>query len=144
MANEVGSQAGKDRGEAGHVQDFLDRFARAVTAGDGRAIAKMWNIPAMVIGDQDVRTIGSTREVEQFFGGAKAQYNARGVVDTRAEIIREEWATDRIVVVLVRWPYLDKHGNEVGEESSSYTLRRDDKGELKLCVALMRGASEPH
>jgi hypothetical protein len=125
------------------VQDFLDRMGRALTAGDGKTIATMWGIPALVIGDAMVMAVTTAAEVEQFFGGAKDQYNERGITDTRAEILRLEWVTDRIVVVDVRWPYLDAQGREVGAESSTYTLRRDDRGKLELRVALMRGVAEP-
>jgi len=34
-------------------------------------------------------------------------------------------------------------GEEKGEEASTYILRRDDAGNLKLHVALIRGASTP-
>lgn len=125
--------------ENGVVQEYFDTFARALTAGDGRAIAKMWAVPAFVIGDTMVMAVNSDKEVEQFFAGAKEQYNEKGITDTRAEIFGLEWVTERIVVVDVRWPYLDEHGMEKGAEVSTYTLRRDDEGELKLHVALMRG-----
>lgn len=45
-------------------------------------------------------------------------------------------------MVEVRWPYLDADGEERGEETSTYTLRRNDRGELRLRVAVMHGASE--
>ncbi len=124
------------------VQEFLDRMARAVTSGDGRAVGKLWAVPALILGDHEARTIEAIGEVEQFFGGARAEYNARGITETRAEIVELRWLTPRIAVVQVRWPWLDPKGREVGEESSTYTLRRDDKGQLKLQAAVMQGASE--
>lgn len=135
-----GSASKHDHQDAG-VQDLLDRFARAVTAGDGDEIASLWAVPAFVIGDDMVRAVNSLEEVKEFFSGAKEQYNARGITDTRPDVFGLEWVTDRIAVVDVRWPYLDERGKEVGEEASTYTLRRDDAGDLKLHVALMRGAS---
>ena len=131
-----------DRGDA-IVQEFLDRLAGALTRGDGRTVASMWAVPALVIGDDDIKAVTSLDEVERFFSGAKEQYNARGITDTHADIQRLEWATDRIAVVDVRWPYLDSRGNEMGEEASTYILKRDGAGDLKLHVALMRGASTP-
>ena len=122
------------------IQRFFDRFARAVTSGDGRSIARMWAVPALVVGDNMVQAVGSLDQVEEFFGGAKEQYNAQGIADTRAELQRVEWLTRRLAVVDVRWPYLDAQGVERGEETSTYVLRRDDSGELKLQAALMRGA----
>jgi hypothetical protein len=44
--------------------------------------------------------------------------------------------------VTVRWPYLDGNGDEKGAESSTYTLCRDEDGELKIRVIVMRGVSD--
>jgi ketosteroid isomerase-like protein len=136
----VRSESGRDRRE--EVQRFLDRMGRAVTSGDGRTVAGMWEVPALVLEDERVMAIQSSQEIKQFFGGAKEQYNARGITDTRAEIVRLDWATAKIAMVEVRWPYLDAKGSVHGEERSTYTLRRDEAGTLKLRVAVMHGASE--
>jgi hypothetical protein len=121
------------------VQDFLDRFAHAMTAGDGKAIARMWAVPALVLGDDLTQPVNTSEEAEEFFGGAKDLYNKRGITDTRPEIFGLAWITDRIALVDVRWPHLDQTGKEIGEEASSYVLRREDAGELKLQAAIMRG-----
>lgn len=125
------------------VQGFLEEVGRSLTAGDGHAIATMWAVPAYIIGDEMAHVVNSREEVERFFLGAKEQYNKRGISDTRAEIFGLEWVTDRIVVVDVRWPYLNARGAEKGEESSTYTFRRDDLGDLKLHIALMRAERSP-
>jgi hypothetical protein len=129
---------------AGHeteiVEDFLDRLARALMSGDGSVIARMWNVPALVISDQEVLPVTSSEQVARFFGGAKQDYNARGVTGTRGEIESLSWVTDRIAIAEVRWPWLDDSGKEVGEEASTYTLRRDDHGNLRICTAVLHGA----
>jgi hypothetical protein len=124
------------------VQEFLDLFGSLVTAGNGAAIAKLWETPAYVLGDTMAMPITEPDEVAKFFGAARPEYNERGITDTRAEIQRETWLTDRIVSVEVRWPYLDAQGDEHGHETSTYVLRIDDEGDLRLRVALMHGASE--
>ena len=126
------------------VQDFLDRFSRSLTAGDGRAVASMWETPAFVLGDRHARSIGSAQEIEQFFSGAKEHYNAQGISDTRAEIVKLDWVTDRIAIVEVRWPYLDQHGREAGEETSTYILTRDNTSNLRLRIAVMHGVRTSH
>jgi hypothetical protein len=123
------------------IQDFLDQLGRALTSGDGAAAAALWAAPALVIGDDMERSIASTDELVAWFGGAQAQYNARGIVGTRAELVRLTWPTERIAIVEVRWPYFDAHGDEIGDETSTYTLRRDDSGVLRLRVAVMHGES---
>ena len=121
------------------VHELLDRAARAVTNGDGKTMAELWETPALVLGDEHVLAVTAPREVEQFFGSAKDQYNAQGIVDTRAEIVSLNWPTDRIAIVEVRWPYLDAQGAVHGEETSTYTLRRDERGALRFRAAVMHG-----
>jgi ketosteroid isomerase-like protein len=152
MAQQAGTSAGGGKaGEVGlsaredaRVQAFLDGFAQALTAGDARAIAAMWQTPALVLGDRELRALASPAEIEAFFGGARDRYNARGIDEARPEIVSVDWLTERIATVRVRWPYLGSGGSEVGEESSTYTLRQDDTGQLKLCVAVMHGAVTRH
>jgi hypothetical protein len=126
---------------SGDVRALLDRLARAITAGDAKGIAALWEAPAMVIGLDGVVAVASLDEVARFFGGARAQYTARGITGTRADILGEERIGDRVVVVKVRWPYLDATGRERGAEASDYTLRRDDSGALKVRSVLMRGVA---
>jgi len=133
----------KTKREDPEIKEFLDRFGRAVTSGDTRTIATMWGTPALVLSDSDTHAVASPEQVEQFFAGAKDQYNARGITDTRPDIVRFEWLTERIAIVDVRWPYLDAQGREHGDETSTYTLRRDGDG-LKLYAVVMRGERPKH
>jgi hypothetical protein len=121
------------------VKEYLDGFARALTAGDGSAIAEMWETPAFVLGADMARVVNTPKEVAQFFGGARDQYREIGITDTRAEIVRLDEITDHLVMVRVRWPYLDSNGREMGAEASTYTLVRQGDGDWKLRVAVMHG-----
>ena len=122
------------------VMEFLHRFAWAITSGDGRAAATLWALPALIIGDSVVQTVMDRDELERMLGSAREHYNASGIQDTRGEVQRLEWLSDRMAVVHVRWPHLDAAGHERGEERSMYILRRDDHGELKVHVAITHGA----
>jgi hypothetical protein len=122
------------------VRQFLDEFGEALTAGDAKAVASLWDTPAFVLGDEMVRVVNTSTEVEQFFAGAKEQYAAMGISEARAEILELDWLTDRIVQVEVRWPYLDTYGKELGYETSTYTLLRGEDEQLHLRIAVMHGA----
>ena len=135
-----GASVALERNES-EVQEILDRLADAVTEGNGKAVAKMWAVPALVLGDTMARPVSTLLEVEQFFGGAKQQYNARGISDTRAEIVELHWPTPRIAIAEVRWPWLDPSGVEKGDEVSTYVFRRDDAGKLRIQAVIMHGAS---
>lgn len=136
MTKEAVLERALDREE---TQEFLDRFARALTSGDIRTIRTLWEAPALVLGDEMSQDIRSLDDVERFFAGAKDEYNRRGITDTRAEILSFEPATERIASVRVRWPYLDADGVQRGAESSTYIVRRDDDGELKIRAVVMHG-----
>jgi ketosteroid isomerase-like protein len=136
----AGASVALERNES-EVQEILDRLAEAVTEGNGKAVAKMWAVPALVLGDTMARPVSTLLEVEQFFGGAKEQYNARGISDTRAEIVELHWPTPRIAIAEVRWPWLDEEGSERGDEVSTYVLRRNDSGKLKIQAVVMHGTS---
>ncbi|MBA3538661.1 MAG: hypothetical protein H0T79_03460 [Deltaproteobacteria bacterium] len=136
--------SGLARERAYEVQKFLNGLAKALTAGDGKQIAAMWEVPAMIIGAEDVRVFTSLIEVEVFMGSAKEHYNARGIMNTRAHVLALDWVGDRVVVVKVRWPHLDAKGKEIGGEASDYTLRRNAAGELKVRAILMRGTEPSH
>lgn len=121
------------------VQDFCEQLARALTAGDGDKVASMYEVPALIISDEGVHAISSATEILAFFGSAKQQYNAMGVVDTRADVIDLERIGVKMYVATVRWPHVDAKGTEIASESSDYTLRRDADGKLKIRSVLMRG-----
>ena len=136
----AGASVALERNQS-EVQEILDRLAEAVTEGNGKAVAKMWAVPALVLGDTMARPVSTLLEVEQFFGGAKEQYNARGISDTRAEIVDLRWPTPRIAIAEVRWPWLDSTGIEKGDEVSTYVFRRGDAGKLRIPAVIMHGAS---
>jgi ketosteroid isomerase-like protein len=137
----TGSEQSESGGDQVEVQQVLDQMSRALTRGDGRAVAQLWETPALVLSDQGAHAVASSAQVEQFFAGAKDQYNQMGVVETRPEIQRLSWPTRNIAIAEVRWPWLDAGGREAGSETSTYTFRRDDRGQLKLRLVVMHGVA---
>jgi hypothetical protein len=124
------------------VVDFLDRFATALTAGDTAAIVGLWETPGIIVFADGVKPMNSADDIEKMFGNAKEMYAKYGISDTRADVTHLQWIGERIAHVEVRFPWLDASGDEVGGESSTYTLRRDDDGQLKLRVVIMHGVEK--
>jgi ketosteroid isomerase-like protein len=133
----VRSQAGPD--DRASVQEYLDRFATAMTSGDTKTMARLWGVPAFVVGAEMAKVVQSEDEVEEFFSGAKAMYAERGIMDTRADIEDLDWISEDLVIATVRWPYLDQNEKELGAERSSYTLLRGEDGSYKVRAITMRG-----
>lgn len=122
------------------VVEFLEMFALSLTEGATEAIAQMWETPALVISDEAVLSITEREELNDMFAGAREHYNSAGVTDTRPEVVRLDEITDKVVMVRVRWPWLDDEGNELGAECSTYTLRQSSAGEWKIRAVVMHGA----
>jgi len=122
------------------VLDFLESFALSLTEGATGAIAQMWETPALVVSDDLVQALADRRELEEIFADAREHYNSAGVTDTRPEIVRLDEITDKVVMVRVRWPWLDDEGSELGAECSTYTLRRNASGDWKIRAVVMHGA----
>ena len=135
------SQIGADNAA---IRALLARLAHALMSGDGDAAAAEWATPALVLGDEMALTVSSTTDVRDVFGGAKAQYNARGIAGTRPDILRLEWLTHGLAIVEVRWPYLATDGDEVGEETSTYVIRREPGGRLAIRAAILHGEAATH
>jgi hypothetical protein len=128
--------------ERAELQAFFDDMVRALVKGDGRHAAELFDPPAYLLGDENAQAILTQEEIVGFFTGAKEQYTARGIADTRAEIVRLDRITSRLVMVTLRYPWLADNGSEIGEERASYIIQRGFDGGLKIRVALMRGFSE--
>lgn len=119
------------------VQSFLDRLGRAAVSADTTTLASLWKTPSVVLGDDEVIEVRDTDQIERLFSGAKDQYQARGICDTRAEIQDLVWTSDHSCIVTVRWPYYDHQGEELGSETSTYTLQRDEQRRLWLRSVVM-------
>jgi hypothetical protein len=128
----------------GGIQSLLNRFARALTSGDTDTICKLWGVPSLVLHEGTARAVTSLDEVSQFFANGPEQYRQQGIVDTRPEIVRLDWLTERMASVQVRWPYLNAQGEEIGEERSTYILMRGVDGAWKIWTAAMQGVTQPH
>ena len=125
------------------IKAMLDRFANAFTHGDGKGAAACWDVPALIVSEEGNRAVSALSEIEAFFGNAASEYNAKGITGTRPEIQALTWLTEKLATVQVRWPYLDAKGVDQREsESSTYVLRVDDTGQVKICVSVTMGVSK--
>lgn len=125
------------------VQRFFRELGYALTTGNLAGIKSSWGIPSFVLGNSAELVVKSGAEVERFFAGTKTQYNQQGIIETVPEIESIQWLTNKIALVGVRWPYFDQEGFQIGEESSCYTLKLDDKNQLRIYCVVLQGESAP-
>lgn len=126
------------------IQDFLERFTRSLTSGDGEGAAACFEYPAIMVmanaaqsgGNQVLQDRGT---VAAFFAQAPEQYHAKGIEETFPDIEDVQWLADDLALVRVRFPYVDADGNDLGDgETSLYVVRRSGDGHA-ICAAVTLG-----
>ena len=126
------------------AEAFVLAYGEALSRGDGDAVARMWELPALVLADGGAVAVGSAEQVAEFFAGQPAVYAESGIHATRAVSVAVEQLSDELCSADVRWVGLDAEGNRTDHtELSTYVLRRDAGGTLRIQVAITRTSRIP-
>jgi ketosteroid isomerase-like protein len=129
---------------APEIERFLVAYAEAVSAGDGEAVAEMYELPALVLSDDGSIPVTSRDQVVEFFSAAPEQYREVGIVATRAEAVAIEQLSDELCTADVRWLGIDAEGRATNHrELATYLLRRRDDGSVRIQVAISRPSLIP-
>lgn len=124
------------------VIDFFISLGAAITAGNYEIIGKCWALPSYILSDHATRSLTSSDDLEKYFSEIKRSFITQGVAGVKPEILTEQWLTDQILIVTLRWSQLDKSSHEIGEETAIYNLKADTNGKLKIHV-LTQGLNKP-
>jgi ketosteroid isomerase-like protein len=118
------------------IEAFLDRYAKALAAGDLPGVAACYALPALVVGDSGAIPVAEAAQVEAAFAGAADAYRAKGLVGIRPELRAAEPLTSTLTLVDVRWAYLDEAGQAGQHTAYRYLLRRSGTGQLGIQVVV--------
>ena len=118
------------------IEAFLDRYAKALAAGDLAGIAACYALPTLVVGDAGAIPVSEPAQVEAAFAGAADAYRAQGLVEARPELRAVDPLTPALTLVDVCWSYLDEAGRAHRHSAYRYLLRRDDTGRLGIQVVV--------
>ena len=119
-----------------HLRRFLDRYGKALAAGDLKAISGCYALPSLVLSDTGSVPIAAREEIEAAFDGAAERYRAQGLVGLRPTLVASEALSERLVCVGVRWDYLDEHGRSAQQNGYRYVLRLEDEASPKIQVVI--------
>ena len=118
------------------IPAFVHRYAEALAAGDLPAIGACYTLPALVLGDTATIPVSEAGQVEAAFAGATDAYRAQGLVGVRPELRAVDRLTATLILVDVRWAYLDEAGEARRHSSYRYLLRRSAAGRLGIQVVV--------
>jgi hypothetical protein len=126
---------------------FLDAFFELFAARDVESLAQLWDVPALVIGDEGVQAALSLADVERLFDDATppsvrhaseeaklASPSARAVLD---------WVSSKVVMAHVPWPQGVGRGFLAGVENVTLLLRLDDDARWKIHGLMVRAGTAP-
>jgi hypothetical protein len=122
------------------VHGFVDLFLDLFEARDVAALTRLWDVPALVLGDDQVHGAMSLPQLEKLFGDAVfAQEPLLFPGSERIESI--EWVSTRVVMVELPWPERRVGGFLHGVAASTFYLRTDQRDHLKVRALILRGGA---
>jgi hypothetical protein len=125
----------------------LTEFFRHLSAGDARAAAAVWDVPALILGDEYVHGPLSRDRLAEMLAdapgpGALEVAALRGgpAPPCKLSIESIEWPSQRIAAVEARWPRLPRGGLLHGIEAATFLLRSDELGHPKIRGLVLHSA----
>ena len=119
-----------------HLRRFLVRYGEALSAGDLKAISGCYAVPSLVLSDEGSVLIAAREEIEAAFDGAAERYRAQGLVAVRPALVASEALSEGLVLVEVRWDYIDEQGRSAQQNGYRYVLRLEDEASPKIQVVI--------
>ncbi|MWB98522.1 hypothetical protein [Agromyces seonyuensis] len=123
------------------VRAFLVRYAATLTKQDAEAAAELWSTPGLIADDRFSGVLGSREEMAEGLRQSYPLYRQLGLAAVEYELRDEKELSDHLVLVGVRWLFLDDEG-QLLTDSSSYYLLRDESDGLRACVCVETDAAE--
>lgn len=117
------------------IDDYLERYAAALTAFDAGAAAELWSEPGMIIDDTFSGVVADRAAMVLGLEGSYPLYRELGLASVGYECLKVESLSDRVRMVTVRWLFYDAEGEKLTDSNAHYLLRITDDG-IKACVCV--------
>jgi hypothetical protein len=130
------------------VRSFLEGFVGRLVSGDARAAAELWDVPALVMGDERVHGPVSNADLARMFSDALLERELdKGAACTpeglepmalRADTV--DWLSLRVATVSAAWPGRKLGGFLRNVEASTFLVRVDRNQHFKIRALLLRAS----
>lgn len=71
------------------VEEFFERYSKALLARDAMAVAEMYAVPSLIVFPGNVIAVSSTQQTEEFFESSWQQYDGVNSVDKEIVVMAE-------------------------------------------------------
>ena len=127
--------------ETPQITDYLDRYAATLTEFDAEGAAELWSTPGMIVDDCFSGVLESRDKMVEGLKQSYPVYQRLGLGSVSYELVDANHLSNGLVLVRVRWRFLDPNGDELTDSNSYYLLRNEDSG-LRACVCVETDSAE--
>lgn len=125
---------------------LLAEFLRHLSVGDARAAAALWDVPALILGDEHVHGPLSRERLAEVLADTPgpeplqrlAQHAAEAPLELTVE--RVAWTSQRVAAIDARWPRLIRGGVLHGIEAATFLVRSDERSHPKIRGLVLHSA----
>jgi hypothetical protein len=122
------------------VHEFLERYAGTLTNLDAGAAADLWSTPGMIIDEQVSGVLESREHMVEGMEQSYPIYQQLGLASVGYDLLSEQHLSAALLLVNVRWLFLDAAGDELTDTTSYYLLRKEGT-QLRACVCIETDAA---
>lgn len=146
MPSTRATPATHDTSDSGAQVSTLNEFFRHLSRGDAHAAAALWDVPALILGDEHAHGPMSRDRLAEVLADMpgpaplEARPSVEGDAPIELSIDRVEWTSQRVALVEARWRPLPRGGLLHGIEVATFLLRSDELGHPKIRGLLLHSA----
>ena len=122
------------------VRGFLDRYAASLTTFDAEECALLWSTPGVIADDQFSGVLETRAAMVEGLRQSYPFYQQLGFASVAYELTEARILSTQLVLVRVRWIFLDDAAAEL-TDTDSYYLLRDEAGILRATVCIETDAA---
>lgn len=123
------------------ISDYLTQYAASLTNFDAQSAVELWSLPGAMVDDRFSGVLSSREDMVQGLEQSYPLYQKLGLGSVDYEVFEEKHLSQALVLVGLRWIFLDNDGQEL-IDSTSYYLLRQQADRLRACVCIETDAAE--
>lgn len=123
------------------VRDFLDRYAATLTEFDADGAVRLRSTPGMIIDGQISGVLAAREAMAEGLRQSYPLYRRLGLASVGYELLDHNALSEVLILVRVRWLFLDADGALLTDANSYYLLRDEEVG-LQACVCVETDSAE--
>lgn len=117
--------------------EFFKEYANCFAVNDAQQASNFYFLPTVIMNDTEKSVFSQKAELVQRISNLMDSLTQVGVVHYIAEVCQTMRLSDNILFSNVKWRFHDAQDKKVFGCFTSYTLQKQDNGELRIIVSVI-------